>query len=98
MQRRQVQRQTKEHMKTKRSEPTSKIATRPRSILKENPKTDDTKQTNHNIFNLSEFQEWQRSDIQSILTLADRRNFFYETYRKIRPKFNCLLEFEDLFA
>ena len=57
MQRRQVQRQTKEHIKTKRSEPTSKIATRPRSILKENPKqTTQNKQTITFLI-LSEFQE-----------------------------------------
>ena len=37
MQRRQVQRQIKEHSKTKISEPTSKTASRPRSIPKENP-------------------------------------------------------------
>ena len=37
MQRRQVQRRTKEHSKTKISEPTSKTASRPRSIPKENP-------------------------------------------------------------
>ena len=57
MQRRQVQRQTKEHIKTRRPEPTSQIATRPRSIPTENQKqTTQNKQT-ITFSILSEFQE-----------------------------------------
>ena len=46
MQRRQVQRQANKHIKTKRTEATSQIATKPRSILTENRKqTTQNKQT-----------------------------------------------------
>ena len=55
MQRRQVQRQANKHIKTKRPEATSQIATKPRSILTENRKqTTQNKQT-ITISILSEF-------------------------------------------
>ena len=97
MQRRQVQRQTKEHIdKETRTNLTNSNKTKINTNRKS--KTDDTKQTNHNIFNSFRvpgmIEEWHPEHFNSSRSTI----FLHETYRKLRPKFNCLPEFYDLFC